>query len=101
MEMGFDQPFKKKIKFPAYKFFCWRCHPLQDNFMPPSYPNMDSGVKGLKAFFLPYFKSIQSKKMQNEGLTRQRMQPYTLHPVLGTAVLVLRAKPISPTAFIL
>lgn len=47
MEMGFDRPFKKKIRFPAYKF-CFRCHLPQDEFMPPSHPSMASGVKGSK-----------------------------------------------------
>ena len=47
MEMGFDRPFKKKIKFPPYKF-CYRCHLPQDEFMPPSHPNMASGKKGSK-----------------------------------------------------
>jgi hypothetical protein len=47
MEMGLDRPFKKKIKFPRYKF-CWKCHLPQDNFTPPSHPNLGSGDKGLK-----------------------------------------------------
>ena len=47
MEMGFDRPFKRKIKFPPYKF-CFRCHLPQDEFMPPSHPNMASGKKGSK-----------------------------------------------------
>ena len=44
MQMGIDRPFKKKIKFPPYKF-CWRCHLPQDEFMPPSH-NFGSGKKG-------------------------------------------------------
>jgi hypothetical protein len=45
--MGIDRPFKKKIKFPPYKF-CWKCHLPQDKFMPPSHPNMESGKRGKK-----------------------------------------------------
>lgn len=47
MEMGNDRPFKKKIKFPQYKF-CWRCHLPQDQFMPPSHPSLQSGERGIK-----------------------------------------------------
>lgn len=47
MQMGIDRRFKKKIKFPPYKF-CWRCHLPQDEFMPPSHPNFGSGKKGSK-----------------------------------------------------
>lgn len=48
--MGLDRPFKKKIKFPPYKF-CWRCHLPQDEFMPPSHPAF---VKGQKSKDCPY-----------------------------------------------
>ena len=41
-EMGTDRPFKKKIKFPPYKF-CWRCHLPQGDFMPPSHPDFGKG----------------------------------------------------------
>jgi hypothetical protein len=47
MQMGIDRPFKKKIKFPRYKF-CWKCHLPQDEFMPPSHPDFGSGNKGSK-----------------------------------------------------
>jgi Helicase conserved C-terminal domain len=47
MELGFDRPFKRRIKYPAYTF-CWKCHLPQGDFLPPSHPKMDSGPKGLK-----------------------------------------------------
>jgi len=42
-EMGTDRPFKKKIKYPAYKF-CYRCHLPQGDFMPPSHPDFGKGM---------------------------------------------------------
>jgi hypothetical protein len=47
MQLGIDRPFKKKIKFPPYKF-CWRCHLPQDQFMPPSHPDFGAEQKGRK-----------------------------------------------------
>jgi hypothetical protein len=37
-----DRPFKKKIKFPRYKF-CWTCHLPQDKFMPPTHLTFGKG----------------------------------------------------------
>ena len=47
MEMHVDWAFKKKIKFPPYKF-CWKCHLPQDKFMPPTYPTFGKGQSGSK-----------------------------------------------------
>jgi hypothetical protein len=47
MEMSIDRPFKKKIKFPPYKF-CWKCHLPQDKFMPPTHPSFKKGQAGTK-----------------------------------------------------
>jgi Helicase conserved C-terminal domain len=47
MNLGMDRSFKKRIKFPPYKF-CWKCHLPQDDFMPPSHPDFKSGNRGSK-----------------------------------------------------
>ena len=47
MLMGVDWPFKRKIKFPCFKF-CFKCHLPQGTDMPPSHPNLGSGQKGSK-----------------------------------------------------
>ena len=41
--MNTDRAFKKKIRFPPYKF-CWKCHLPQDKFMPPSHPSFAKGT---------------------------------------------------------
>ena len=42
MKLYSDRVFKKKIKYPPYKF-CFKCHLPQDNFMPPTHPVFGKG----------------------------------------------------------
>ena len=79
MPLGNDRPFKKKIKFPPYKF-CWKCHLPQDEYMPPSHPIFSSGNKGLKdcphedfvvllVFFIRHNEEWWKRACQAFGLT--------------------------------
>ena len=42
MDLHIDRAFKRKIKFPLYKF-CFKCHLPQDEFMPPTHPIFGKG----------------------------------------------------------